>query len=54
VDGVTDADKHNRDSTGTNVTNETVLEMVFEIQKEQIPIPNYLLGSVIALGHRDA
>jgi hypothetical protein len=54
VDGVTDADEHKRDSTGTSVTNETVLETVLEIQKEQMPMPNYLLGNVIAFGHFDA
>ncbi len=49
-----DADEHNRDSTGTNVTYETELETALEIQNEQMPQPNYLLGNVIALGHFDA
>ncbi len=33
MNGVTDADEHKRDSSGTSVTNETTLEMVLEIQK---------------------
>ena len=54
VAGVKSADEHNRDSIDANVTNETSLVTVSEIQKRQIATDNYLLGSVIALGHFDA
>jgi hypothetical protein len=51
---VTDADEHIRASKGTSVTYETKERLIPEIQNEQIPMPSYLLGNVIALGHLDA